>query len=93
MTALLFDTHVNMCYNIRVDRCFAKKGETMKRVKHILAFIAFIGFFVIAGALGNDDVMIFSNVAYPFAETLRTVAVGAVLMLPAVVTGVINGQE
>lgn len=77
-----------MCYNIRVDRCFAKKGETMKRVKHILAFI---GFFVIAGALGNDDVMIFSNVAYPFAETLRTVAVGAVLMLPAMITGVING--
>lgn len=62
----------------------------MKRVKHILAFI---GFFVIAGALGNDDVMIFSNVAYPFAETLMTVAVGAVLMLPAVITGVINGQE
>lgn len=76
-----------MCYNIRVDRCFAKKGETMKRVKHILAFI---GFFIIAGALGNDDVMIFSNVAYPFAETLMTVAVGAVLMLPAVITGVSN---
>ena len=88
MTALLFDTHVNMCYNIRVDRCFAQKGETMKRVTHILAFI---GFFVIAGALGNDDAMIFSNVAYPFAETLRTVAVGAVLMLPAMITGVING--
>lgn len=76
-----------MCYNIRVDRCFTKKGETMKRVKHILAFI---GFFVIAGALGNDDVMIFSNVAYPFAETLRTVAIGAVLMLPVVITGVSN---
>lgn len=59
----------------------------MKRVKHILAFI---GFFVIAGAFGNDDVMIFSNVAYPFAETLRTVAVGAVLMLPAMITGVSN---
>ena len=87
MTALLFDTLVNMCYNIRVDRCFAKKGETMKRVTNILAFI---GFFVIAGALGNDDVMIFSNVAYPFAETLRTVAVGAVLMLPAMITGVSN---
>ena len=87
MTALLFDTLANVCYNIRVDRCFAKKGETMKRVTNILAFI---GFFVIAGALGNDDVMIFSNVAYPFAETLRTVAVGAVLMLPAVITGVSN---
>lgn len=77
-----------MCYNIIVDSCFAQKGETMKRVTHILAFI---GFFVIAGALGNDDVMIFSNGAYPIAETLRTVAVGAVLMLPAVVVEVING--
>lgn len=89
MTALLFDTHVNMCYNIRVDRCFAKKGETMKRVKHILAFI---GFFMIAGALGNDDVMTFSNVAYPLTETMRTVVVGISLMIPAVI-GVINGQE
>lgn len=60
----------------------------MKRVTHILAFI---GFFVIAGALGNDDVMIFSTGAYPLIETLRTVAVGAVLMLPAVVVEVING--
>ena len=76
-----------MCYNIKVDRCFAKKGETMKRVTNILAFI---GFFVIAGAFGNDDVMIFSNVAYPFAETLRTVSIGALLMMPAIAE-VING--
>lgn len=44
---------------------------------------------MIAGALGNDDVMTFSNVAYPFAETMRTVAVGISLMLPAVI-GVSN---
>lgn len=59
----------------------------MKRITHILAVI---GFFVIAGALGNDDAMIFSNVAYSLGETLKTVSIGALLMTPAIVE-VMNG--
>ena len=59
----------------------------MKRITHILAVI---GFFVIAGALGNDDVMVFSNVAYSLGETLKTVSIGALLMMPAIAE-VING--
>lgn len=61
----------------------------MKRVTHIMAII---GFFVIAGAFGNDDVMMFSNVAYPFTETLKTATIGVLLMLPAIVE-VINGAK
>lgn len=59
----------------------------MKRVTHIMAII---GFFVIAGALGNDDVMVFSNVAYSLGGTLKTVSIGALLMMPAIVE-VMNG--
>lgn len=59
----------------------------MKRVTHILAVI---GFFVIAGALGNDDAMVFSNIAYSLGETLKTVSIGALLMMPAIVE-VMNG--
>lgn len=62
----------------------------MKRVATVLAVI---GVFIVAGALGHDDVMIASRVAYPLSETLKTVAIGGILTVPAIIRGVMYGTK
>lgn len=57
-------------------------------MKKVTGALAVIGVFVIAGAMGNDDVMVMSHVAYPFVETLRTVLVGTALIVPEIVRNV-----
>ena len=43
---------------------------------------------MIAGAMGNDDVMVMSHVAYPLAETMKAVLVGVALIVPEIVRSV-----
>lgn len=57
-------------------------------MKKVTGVLAVVGVFVIAGAMGNDDVMVMSHVAYPLAETLRTVLVGTALIVPEIVRNV-----
>ena len=76
-----------MCYNIRVDiNCDAQKGVCM--VNKVITALAVIGVFVIAGAFGNDDAMMFQHIAYPLTETLKTVFIGALMTVPAIVRSV-----
>ncbi len=57
----------------------------MKKVTEVLAVI---GVFVIVGAMGNDDVMVMSHVAYPLVETMKAVLVGVALIMPEIVRSV-----
>lgn len=62
-------------------------------MKKITVGLAMIGFLIIAGALGNDDVMIMTRGAYPMIYTLRSVAFGMLLIIPAIVRGVVYGTK
>lgn len=57
-------------------------------MKKVTGVLAVIGVFVIAGAMGNDDVMVMSHVAYPLAETLKTILIGVALIVPEIVRNV-----
>ena len=37
-------------------------------MKKVTGVLAVVGVFVIAGAMGNDDVMVMSHVAYPLVK-------------------------
>lgn len=57
-------------------------------MKKVTGVLAVIGVFVIAGAMGNDDVMVMSHIAYPLVETLKAVLVGVALIVPDIVRSV-----
>ena len=57
-------------------------------MKKVTGVLAVIGVFVIAGAMGNDDVMVMSHVAYPLAETMKAILVGVALIVPEIVRSV-----
>lgn len=57
-------------------------------MKKVTGVLAVVGVFVIAGAMGNDDVMVMSHVVYPLAETMKTVLVGVALIVPEIVRSV-----
>lgn len=57
-------------------------------MKKVTGVLAVVGVFVIAGAMGNDDVMVMSHVAYPLVETLKAVLVGVALIVPEIVRSV-----
>ena len=62
-------------------------------MKKVTGALAVIGVFVIAGAMGNDDVMVMSHVEYPFVETMKAVLVGVALIVPEIVRSIINGKK
>ena len=57
-------------------------------MKKITTVLAVVGVFVIAGALGNDDVMVMHHVAYPLSATFKTVAIGVCMTVPAIVRSI-----
>ena len=58
-------------------------------MKKIITVLATIGVFVIAGAIGNDDVMVMSHAVQPLGETLMTCFFGFCLIVPAIVRGIL----
>ena len=55
----------------------------MKTLNTVITVSATIGVFVVAGAIGNDDVMVMSHVVHPLKETLLTILFGAGMIAPA----------
>lgn len=52
-----------------------------------------IGVFIIIGAIGNDDSMVFSGIKYPLISTLKVIAIGFVMTVPAIVRGVYGEKQ
>ena len=57
----------------------------LKIFNAFVTMLAVIGFFVFIGAVGNMDYMVEIGQDYPLIDTLRTIILGVLLILPAVV--------
>ena len=51
----------------------------------VLTVLAVVGFFIIMGAVGTMDFMVEQKVNYPMANTIKTVAIGMIMMVPAII--------
>ena len=62
----------------------------MKTARIITGFIMVFGIVLILGAVGTSDYMTEIGQYYPLSETLKTVGVGVLLMLPYWIIKVID---
>lgn len=64
-----------------------KKGNHMKLkiFNIVLTVLAVVGFFIIMGAVGTMDFMVEQKVDYPMVNTIKTVVIGMIMMLPAII--------
>lgn len=51
----------------------------------VLTVLAVVGFFIIMGAVGTMDFMVEQKVNYPMVNTIKTVAIGMIMMVPAII--------
>ena len=63
----------------------------MKRqiFNYCITALAVLGIFVILGGVGTMDYMVEIGKNYPLSNTIRTIAIGVLMLLPAVVREVI----
>lgn len=55
----------------------------------MITIIAVIGFFILVGGVGTMDFMVEQKIDYPMINTMKTVALGLLMMLPAIIREVI----
>ena len=55
----------------------------------MITIIAVIGFFILVGGVGTMDFMVEQKIDYPMIDTMKTVILGLLMMLPAIIREVI----